>query len=63
VVPSHPVIFASLQIEPARCNDSFKEFPPRQKSASFTLDQALDKMASAGTGPSTAIAKPREAAA
>jgi len=33
--------------------DSFKEFPPRQKSASFTLDQALDKMASAGSGPST----------
>jgi arylsulfatase len=33
--------------------DSFKEFPPRQKAASFTLDQALDKMASAGSGPST----------
>jgi arylsulfatase A-like enzyme len=36
--------------------DSFKEFPPRQKAASFTLDQALDKMAAAGTGPSTATA-------
>jgi arylsulfatase A-like enzyme len=35
--------------------DSFKEFPPSQKSASFTLDQALDKMASAGSGPSTTV--------
>ena len=25
--------------------DLFKEFPPRQKAASFTLDQALAKMA------------------
>jgi arylsulfatase len=25
--------------------ETFKEFPPRQKSASFTIDQALDKMA------------------
>ena len=30
--------------------NSFKEFPPRQKAASFTLDQALDKMAAAATG-------------
>jgi arylsulfatase A-like enzyme len=37
--------------------DSFREFPPRQKSASFTLDQALDKMATGGTGPSAAKAK------
>lgn len=37
--------------------DSFREFPPRQKSASFTLDQALDKMATAGTGPSAPVAK------
>jgi arylsulfatase A-like enzyme len=37
--------------------DSFKEFPPRQKAASFTLDHALDKMATAGSGPSGAITK------
>jgi hypothetical protein len=37
--------------------DSFKEFPPRQKAASFTIDQALDKMATAGAGPSAAMAK------
>jgi arylsulfatase len=24
--------------------DSFKDFPPRQKAASFTIDQALRKM-------------------
>jgi arylsulfatase A-like enzyme len=29
--------------------ETFKEFPPRQKAASFTIDQALEKMASAGT--------------
>ena len=25
--------------------DSFEEFPPRQKAATFTIDQALQKMA------------------
>jgi arylsulfatase A-like enzyme len=30
--------------------NSFKEFPPRQKAASFTLDQALAKMAEATSG-------------
>ena len=29
---------------------TFKNFPPRQKAASFTIDQALDAMASAGAG-------------
>jgi arylsulfatase A-like enzyme len=28
--------------------ETFKEFPPRQKAASFTIDQALVKMAAAG---------------
>jgi hypothetical protein len=36
---------------------SFKEFPPRQNAASFTIDQSLDKMATAGTGPSGAVTK------
>jgi len=30
--------------------ESFKEFPPRQKAASFTLEQALQKMESVGSG-------------
>jgi len=30
--------------------ESFKEFPPRQKAASFTIDQALRKMSEAASG-------------
>jgi arylsulfatase len=29
---------------------TFKEFPPRQKAASFTIDQAMAKMESASSG-------------
>jgi arylsulfatase len=29
---------------------TFKEFPPRQKSASFSLDQVVDKMTEASQG-------------
>ena len=29
---------------------TFKEFPPRQKAASFTVDQAMEKMESVGSG-------------
>jgi hypothetical protein len=30
--------------------ESFKAFPPRQKAASFTIDQALEKMESSIAG-------------
>jgi len=30
--------------------ETFKEFPPRQKAASFTIDQALQKMHDAASG-------------
>ena len=30
--------------------ETFKEFPPRQKAASFTIDQALEKMSDAASG-------------
>jgi hypothetical protein len=30
--------------------NTFKDFPPRQKAATFTIDQALEAMASAATG-------------
>jgi arylsulfatase len=30
--------------------ETFKEFPPRQKAASFTIDQAMEKMAAATSG-------------
>jgi arylsulfatase len=29
---------------------TFKEFPPRQKAASFSLDQVLEKMTEVATG-------------
>jgi arylsulfatase A-like enzyme len=29
---------------------SFKDFPPRQKAASFTIDQAMDKLEAVGSG-------------
>jgi hypothetical protein len=34
----------------ARFLETFEEFPPRQKAASFTIDQALEKMADATSG-------------
>ena len=33
--------------------ETFKAFPPRQKSASFTIDQALEKMASVASAGGT----------
>jgi arylsulfatase A-like enzyme len=36
---------------------TFKDFPPRQKPGSFTIDDALSAMASAGTGGKAAVAK------
>ena len=33
--------------------ETFKEFPPRQKAASFTIDQAIEKMEAAASGAAT----------
>jgi hypothetical protein len=33
--------------------ETFKEFPPRQKAASFTIDQAMEAMIAAGSGGGT----------
>jgi arylsulfatase len=30
--------------------DTFKEFPPRQKAASFTIDQVMEKMTAGASG-------------
>jgi arylsulfatase len=30
--------------------ETFKEYPPRQKPGSFSIDQVLDKLQTAGTG-------------
>ena len=29
---------------------TFKDYPPRQKAASFTIDQAMEKMEAAASG-------------
>jgi arylsulfatase len=42
MVPSQAVVGEFL--------DTFKEFPPRQKSSSFGVDQALEAMQSSGSG-------------
>jgi arylsulfatase len=34
--------------------ETFKAFPPRQKSASFTIDQAMEKLTASMSGPSQA---------
>ena len=38
--------------------ETFREFPPRQKAASFTIDQALEKMAAAASGGTAAKSAP-----
>jgi arylsulfatase len=43
------IVFAAQQIV-AQFLETFKEFPPRQKAASFTIDQAMEKMTSAASG-------------
>jgi arylsulfatase A-like enzyme len=42
--------------------ETFKEFPPRQKAASFTIDQALEKMQSVATGTPATTAGVKKAA-
>jgi arylsulfatase A-like enzyme len=56
IVDHVPQINAGMALVQPFLN-SFAEFPPRQKSASFNLDQAMEKMANAGNGPSGAVTK------
>jgi arylsulfatase len=60
LVPAQAIVFQFLE--------TFDEFPPRQKPASFSIDQALDKAreradamaaAAAGTSPAKAATKPQ----
>jgi arylsulfatase len=46
----HDYIIFAAQAIAAQFAATFKEFPPRQKAASFTIDQALSKMAEASSG-------------
>ena len=40
----HAYLVFAAQVIVTRFVDTFQEFPPRQKAASFTIDQALEKM-------------------
>jgi len=42
---NHDYIALAAQSVVSEFLETFKEFPPRQKSASFTIDQAMEKMA------------------
>jgi arylsulfatase len=50
----HDFICLAAQPLVAEFMATFKEFPPRQKAASFTVDQAHDALTAAGTGGGTA---------
>jgi arylsulfatase len=41
---SQPYLFLAAQTVTAKFLDTFKEFPPRQRAASFGIDQAVEKM-------------------
>jgi len=43
----HIYLLVPAQAGVAEFLSTFKEFPPRQKSASFSLDQVLEKMTEA----------------
>jgi arylsulfatase len=46
----HIYLFVPAQGLVARFLETFKEFPPRQKAASFTIDQVVEKMMAAAGG-------------
>ena len=46
----HAYIVLAAQTIAAEFAGTFREFPPRQKAASFTIDQALAKMNEAASG-------------
>jgi hypothetical protein len=41
---SQPYLIFAAQAETARFLDTFKAFPLRQRAASFSIDQAVEKM-------------------
>jgi arylsulfatase len=49
-VLDHVYLFLPAQALVARFLETFKEFPPRQKAASFTIDQVVEKMMAAAGG-------------
>ena len=45
-------VFVPAQALVSKWLESFKEFPPRAKAASFTISDAMDKIEAAGAGQS-----------
>jgi hypothetical protein len=43
-VQNQPYLVFAAQVVTAKFLDTFKEFPPRQRAASFSIDQAVEKM-------------------
>jgi len=43
-------MISASAISAAKFATMFKDFPPRQKTASFTIDQAMAKMSEAASG-------------
>jgi hypothetical protein len=41
---NHAYIMYGAQAYVARFLDTFKEYPPSQRAASFTIDQAMEKL-------------------
>jgi arylsulfatase A-like enzyme len=41
---SQPYLIFAAQVETAKFLATFKEFPPRQRAASFSIDQAMEKL-------------------
>jgi hypothetical protein len=41
---SHAFLFGSSQAQAAKFLGTFKEFPPRQRPASFSIDQTMQKL-------------------
>jgi len=54
---NHDFIALASQAIVSEFLQTFKEFPPRQKPQSFTIDQALEAMTSAGAGGKAAVQK------
>jgi arylsulfatase len=46
----HPYLLIPAQALVAEFLGTFKEFPPRQKAASFSIDQVVEKLTAASTG-------------
>jgi hypothetical protein len=41
---SQPYLIFAAQVETVKFLDTFKNFPPRQRAATFSIDQAVEKM-------------------